>query len=83
VLLRSRADRDRALEAASVLGVQARPGFDPPLHHHPAFVQAARGSLAVTDDVASRLLLLPCANALDEWQLERIGAVLDLAAELR
>jgi dTDP-4-amino-4,6-dideoxygalactose transaminase len=79
VLLRDVVQRDAALEAAEVIGVQVRTMFDPPLHRHPAFAGAAAGDLSVTDDVASRLLALPCANTLEEWQLERIAAVAGLA----
>ncbi|MEA2481340.1 MAG: hypothetical protein QOJ07_3262 [Thermoleophilaceae bacterium] len=72
--------RDAAFDAAGPLGVQVRKTFDPSLHRHPAFAGALRGDLRVTESISSRLLALPCANSLDDWQLERIVSILDLAA---
>jgi dTDP-4-amino-4,6-dideoxygalactose transaminase len=80
VLFESTAARDAAVESAGVLGVQVRKMFDPSLHRHPAFAGAACGDLSVTESVSSRLLALPCANSLEDWQLERIASILDLSA---
>src|SRR5262249_31178195 len=71
--------RDAVADAADTLGVQVRRMFDPSLHGHPAFAHAPTGDLSVTERVSSRLLALPCANELEDWQLERIASVVQLA----
>ena len=80
ILFEDQASRDAVIESADLLGVQVRKMFDPSLHDHPAFAGAARGDLTVTEQTSARLMALPCANDLEEWQLERIASILELAA---
>ena len=76
VTLPDRRRRDAALDVARELRVEARAYFDPPLHRHPAFASCPRsGGLDVTDDLASRSLSLPMANAMEDWELDRVAEV--------
>lgn len=71
--------RAAALAAAGELGVEARACFDPPLHRHDAWSDAATlgGDLRVTEQLAARSLSLPMANDLTEPELRRIAAVVE------
>jgi dTDP-4-amino-4,6-dideoxygalactose transaminase len=63
VLCPTGGDRDRLLAAADAAGVQVRTYFDPPMHRVPAFgSDEVAGSLAVTEDVSSRIVALPMSN---------------------
>lgn len=69
--------RAAALRAAVDLGVEARACFDPPLHRHDAWSDAAAlgGDLRVTEQLAARSLSLPMANDLTEPELQRVATV--------
>lgn len=68
--------RERILAAAAAGSVDARTLHDPPLHRHPAYMDADRGaSLVATDAVAARSISLPLANHLHDAEVSRIGAV--------
>lgn len=58
VLLRNRAERDACLQMTNEAGVSTRPSWEP-LHTLPMFAGSPHGSLAVTIDIAARLLNLP------------------------
>ncbi len=58
VLLRDRAERDACLHLTNEAGVMTRPSWEP-LHTLPMFADSPRGPLAVTADIAARLLNIP------------------------
>jgi len=74
------ARRARVLELAQAHHIEVRAGFDPPLHRHPAFADApVSGPLAVTDDLAARMLTLPMANSLGPRQVDRMTTLMTMA----
>ena len=77
VLTDTAARRAAALARAEALSVETRTLWDPPLHRHPAFADAARGDLETTEDLAVRSLALPMAADLTESEIDRIAAVFD------
>jgi dTDP-4-amino-4,6-dideoxygalactose transaminase len=77
VELPSAAARQRAVSLSRTAKIEARTYFDPPLHQHPAFASAPRASaLEITEQVSSRSLSLPMANALGPRQVERVVALI-------
>jgi dTDP-4-amino-4,6-dideoxygalactose transaminase len=80
LLVRGAAERDRVLEVAARLRIEVRPGFDPPLHRHPAFAAASvHGTLDVTEQLAARMVCLPMANSLGPRQTTRLVGLIDEA----
>lgn len=73
LLAKDEARRDRALAALQASGITAIMHYVP-LHSSPAGRRFGRvaGSMAVTDDVAGRLLRLPIHPQLDEAQQDRV-----------
>lgn len=53
-------DAGSAIDALAAIGVEARRYYYPALHRHPVFGDALPRDLPVTDDVAPRMLALPC-----------------------
>lgn len=79
IMLPSCRARNRAVAFARQELIEVRKSFDPPLHRHPAFADAARsGELSVTDQVAARSLTLPMANNLGPRQINRISRLIDM-----
>jgi dTDP-4-amino-4,6-dideoxygalactose transaminase len=59
-------------------GVDARP-FWRPMHLQPAFAEAMRTDMAVTDGLWQRIVTLPCSTALTDAELATVvGAVLEV-----
>ncbi len=80
LLVSGPAERARVLEVADRLRIEVRPGFDPPLHRHPAFAAALlHSTLDVTDQLAARMVCLPMANTLGPRQTTRLVALVDQA----
>ena len=75
VLLPTGTERDRVLAALRAEGIKASFHFVP-LHSSPAGLHYGRvsGSMAVTDDVAARLLRLPLSHATTEDEVDRAVA---------
>lgn len=53
-------DAGHTVERLATIGVEARRYYYPALHRHPVFADAVPRDLPVTDDVAPRMLALPC-----------------------
>jgi dTDP-4-amino-4,6-dideoxygalactose transaminase len=72
--------RDAVLEEGARRGITLRTYYDP-LHRMPAFVACRRAdALAITDELASRMLSLPMAVDLDEREIAAIADVIQAAA---
>jgi len=67
--------RDRIVALAPSHGVEVRTMHDPAVHTHPAFADARRTELPVTEVAAARALALPMANELDDAAIARIAAL--------
>lgn len=67
--------RDRIVALAPTHGVEVRTMHDPAVHTHPAFAEARRAPLPLTDVAAARALALPMANELDDDAVARIAAL--------
>jgi dTDP-4-amino-4,6-dideoxygalactose transaminase len=68
------------LEEGARRGITLRTYYDP-LHHMPAFAACKRAdALAVTDELAARMLSLPMAADLDEGEIAAIAEVVQVAA---
>jgi dTDP-4-amino-4,6-dideoxygalactose transaminase len=81
VLAETAALRDAVLARAREDGIEVRTYFDVPLHRMPAFAGAPRvGDLAVTEDLAARVLSLPMANDLSAAAIDAIATSLAAAA---
>jgi dTDP-4-amino-4,6-dideoxygalactose transaminase len=72
--------RDRCVDLAPSHGIQVRTMHDPALHTHPAFADARRGPLPVTEAAAARALALPMANELDDDAVARIAGLVHAAS---
>jgi dTDP-4-amino-4,6-dideoxygalactose transaminase/RimJ/RimL family protein N-acetyltransferase len=73
-LLPSPEERTTVLDAAEGRGVEMRTYYSPPLHRTPAYRGCDRaGALAVTNDVAGRILSLPMAEDLSELDQSRVA----------
>ncbi|CUW38023.1 Putative pyridoxal phosphate-dependent aminotransferase [Magnetospirillum sp. XM-1] len=57
-------------------GIDARP-FWRPMHLQPAFAEALRTSMTVTESVWDRIVTLPCSTALTEAELESVVAAVE------
>lgn len=74
--------QDSASRRAAVIGALAERGvgvahyFSPHLVEHPYFRTAEHGALDVTNDVASRTLSLPMADAMTLAEVDRVAATL-------
>jgi dTDP-4-amino-4,6-dideoxygalactose transaminase len=75
VLCPTPAMRDRVVALAPGHGIEVRTMHDPALHTHPAFADAPRDTLPVTEAAAARALALPMANTLDDGVIARIAAL--------
>jgi dTDP-4-amino-4,6-dideoxygalactose transaminase len=71
--------RDRCVDLAPAHGIEVRTMHDPALHTHPAFEDARRGPLPVTEAAAARALALPMANSLSGDAIERIADLVHAA----
>jgi dTDP-4-amino-4,6-dideoxygalactose transaminase len=71
--------RDRCVALAPSHGIEVRTMHDPALHTHPAFADAPRGPLPVTEAAAARALALPMANTLDDDAVARIAGLVHAA----
>lgn len=79
VLCPSPAMRDRCVALAPSHGVEVRTMHDPALHTHPAFADAKRAPLPVTEAAAACALALPMANVLGDDEITRIAALVHAA----
>jgi dTDP-4-amino-4,6-dideoxygalactose transaminase len=71
--------RDRVVTLAPSHGIEVRTMHDPALHTHPAFTDAPRDPLPVTEAAAARALALPMANTLDDDAVARIAGLVHAA----
>jgi dTDP-4-amino-4,6-dideoxygalactose transaminase len=67
--------RDRIVALAPSHGIEVRTMHDPALHTHPAFADARRAALPLTEVAAARALALPMANELNDDAVGRIAAL--------
>ncbi len=75
------ATREVVLVAAASASVGVAAYYDRPVHRHPAYADApVHGSLAVTEDLATRALALPMSNDLTEGERQRVVDVVIGAA---
>jgi dTDP-4-amino-4,6-dideoxygalactose transaminase len=82
VLCPTPAMRDRVVTLAPEHGIEVRTMHDPALHTHPAFADAPRGPLPVTEAAAARALALPMANTLGDDAIARIADLVHAARTL-
>jgi dTDP-4-amino-4,6-dideoxygalactose transaminase len=75
VLCPSPVIRDRIVTLAPSHGIEVRTMHDPALHTHPAFADARRGALPVTEAAAALALALPMANELSPEAIARIAGL--------
>ena len=69
---------DAAYDRLIAGGVEARRYYQPVVHHQTHFASAPRaGELAVTEDIASRILSLPVHDGVGETQLDLIARLID------
>lgn len=72
-----RAERMAALRAGlRDRGIDARP-FWRPMHLQPAFVEAPRTPMTVTESVWDRIVTLPCSTSLTETELRTVVAAVE------
>ena len=70
--------RDAVLAAGRDSGVGVTAYYERPAHRHPAFSDGpVHGSLAVTDELASRALALPMANDLTDAEVDRVVEIVE------
>jgi dTDP-4-amino-4,6-dideoxygalactose transaminase len=82
-LAKDSATRDDVLRRAAELGVEVRQYFTP-LHRFGAFFhECSAGDLAVTEDLASRILSLPLWNQITDAEVERIVACVRVVVAAR
>jgi dTDP-4-amino-4,6-dideoxygalactose transaminase len=67
--------RDRIVALAPSHGIEVRTMHDPVVHTHPAFADARRGPLPLTEVAGARALALPMANELGDDAVARIAAL--------
>lgn len=68
-------DRDALARALDADGIDTRPYFSPPVHHHQAYAELPPVELPVTDRTAARVLSLPMFGALSFDEVDRVVAV--------
>jgi dTDP-4-amino-4,6-dideoxygalactose transaminase len=78
----SSAIRQRVLELAPERRIGVRTYFDPPLHRMPGFESVERaGSLAATEELASRALSLPMSNDMTDEEVARVVELLEESSQ--
>ena len=78
VALGSPDQRDPLCAELDRSGVGWRTYFDPPLHRQPAFANARRaGALAVTEDLAGRIISLPLDDRLSRDEVAAVAGVVE------
>jgi dTDP-4-amino-4,6-dideoxygalactose transaminase len=69
--------RDDVLATLAAADVEARAYYNPPVHRHPVFREAALagGALPVTEDFSARIVSLPTSSELADADVERVIAL--------
>lgn len=76
VLMNSEDCRIAAVGNLQTGGIESRTYYGPPVHRHPIFQEAARGTaLPKTEEISSRVISLPMADNLDAEAIQRIVAI--------
>lgn len=75
VLLDAGRDAAAVVENLAAIGVGARRYYHPALHRHPYFGDVSTRALPVTDDVAPRMLSLPCHSGVTPGVVAGIAEV--------
>lgn len=68
-------DREQLITALVAEGIATRRYFSPAVHRTPAYADASRGDLSVTEEVSARVVCLPVHSEMDDAVVERMCEV--------